>query len=568
MIARPDQCDPAQLALMLGDQLDIDVQTRVTQHLDHCEDCQAELEKLAAEQNWWNDTRSALSDEVDPELSDSSIFANPNTPHAETREAGSATELPSDDPHWVMKLLGESDDPQAIGSVDTIPIFSVIGQGGMGVVLKGRDNSLHRSLAIKLLSPMLSSSGAARQRFLREAQAAASVVHPNIVPIYAVSAERELPYLVMPFVGGGNLQQYLDRHGQLSIDRVLSIGLQVAEGLIAAHGQGIVHRDIKPANLMLDEGGFRIMLTDFGLARALDDATLTASGMVAGTPQFMSPEQALGKSVDHRSDIYSLGAVMYALATGRPPVRGDSTLDVLRRIGEEAPKPIIEVNETYPRWFQSLVNMLLNKNIEERLQSAEQVALLLRECLAHVRSPHQCPLPKELLIRRKWTLFRTKHFEIGSRFNSAPSSSFAANLASHGREVESGRAVLPKRLLPQSFAVRMRQRVFLAFAAALTLLTGAWSASLWMTDNSEHSVPTDMVQAGNSASAPLTTGPDIAPSNMPLPNSTPPINLPRSFDRATSWETSDIERRLSRAEEELRQLQLDLGSRTSASDVW
>jgi serine/threonine-protein kinase len=147
---------------------------------------------------------------------------------------------------------------------------------------------------------------------------------------------------------------------------------------------------------MLDEGGFRVMLTDFGLARALDDATLTGSGMLAGTPQFMSPEQALGKHVDHRSDIYSLGAVLYALSTGRPPIRGESTLEVLQRIGTEPPKPIIEINESYPVWFQRLVERMMAKSLDERLASADEAASLLRQSLAHVRSPHEVPLPDAL----------------------------------------------------------------------------------------------------------------------------------------------------------------------------
>ncbi len=287
-------------------------------------------------------------------------------------------------------------------------VESVVGQGGMGVVLKARDRSLQRFLAIKLLSPMLAGSGAARQRFFREARAAAAIVHPNIVPIYAVSAERSLPYLVMPYIGGGNLQHVLDTHGPLPLERSLSIGLQVAEGLAAAHQQGIVHRDIKPGNLMLDEGGFRIMITDFGLARALDDATLTGSGLLAGTPQYMSPEQARGTAIDHRSDIYSLGAVLYAMATGRPPVRGDSTLEILRRIGEEPPKSIVGINETYPVWYERLVQLLMAPHANQRPQSAEQVTELLRAALAHARSPHKTTLP--VILRTPSRLHLRGHY--------------------------------------------------------------------------------------------------------------------------------------------------------------
>lgn len=288
-----------------------------------------------------------------------------------------------------------------LGQIGGMHVDSVVGQGGMGVVLRAHDTALHRNLAVKLLSPMLASNGAARQRFLREAQAAAAVVHPNIVPIYAVSVDGKMPYLVMPYIGGGNLQQALDQTGPMPVDRALSIGLQVAEGLAAAHAQGIVHRDIKPANLLLDDGGFRVLLTDFGLARVLDNASLTASGMLAGTPMYMSPEQARGMPVDQRSDIYSLGAVLYALVTGCPPVRGESSLEMLRRLVEEDPKPIVEINETCPAWFARLVERLMCKSIEDRVQSSEDACRLLRGALAHARTPHRSALPVELQPRRR-----------------------------------------------------------------------------------------------------------------------------------------------------------------------
>ncbi len=449
MIARPEECDPGRLSRLLEDILPATEQLELTRHLDSCPHCREQLEHLTADEIWWTDTQAALSDQSttlpnalqatqlksrssmeagqplagqhatglnatggsDLAATEKQHFGSAegeNLSRAEFRETvdARASELASQEQltadHWVMALLSPSDDAQAMGQVDSMPIHSVVGQGGMGVVLKARDTSLHRFLAVKLLSPMLASSGAARQRFLREAQAAAAIVHPNIVPIYAVSTERQLPYLVMPFVAGGNLQQHLDELGPLPLERTLSIGLQVAEGLSAAHRQGIVHRDIKPANLMFDEGGFRVMLTDFGLARALDDASLTASGMVAGTPQFMSPEQARGRVVDHRSDIYSLGAVLYALATGRPPVRGDSTLDVLRRIGEDQPTPVLELNERYPSWFQRLVELLMAKDIGQRLQTAEEAAELLRACLAHARRPQKAALPQRLRVNRAW----------------------------------------------------------------------------------------------------------------------------------------------------------------------
>ena len=406
MIARKSDCDIQQLTAMLASPLDeafdANRQSAVTRHLDQCPYCRQQLERLAADQLWWDDAQQTLAD-LQSESTTSFIAGTSLSLNASNNRSPSTTS----EPHWVLSLLQPSIDPQSLGEIDGMAVESVVGQGGMGVVLKARDRSLQRYLAIKLLSPMLAGSGAARQRFFREARAAAAVVHPNIVPIYAVSAERSLPYLVMPYIAGGNLQHMLDDQGPVPLERSLSIGLQVAEGLAAAHQQGIVHRDIKPANLMLDEGGFRIMITDFGLARALDDATLTGSGLLAGTPQYMSPEQARGASIDHRSDIYSLGAVLYTMATGRPPVRGDSTLEILRRIGEEPPKSIVGINETYPVWYERLVQLLMEPQANRRPQTAEQVTELLRSALAHARSPQQTPLPvmlRRASAMRLWTV--------------------------------------------------------------------------------------------------------------------------------------------------------------------
>lgn len=411
MIARQPPCDVAQLAEMLEDRLDRSQQALVTRHLDRCAYCQQQLERLTADDTWWVDAGQTLL-ELSTDSSDASsnlsaeVTCSPSLRDKQSKLAGQPAASAQQE-HWVLALLQRTDDTNLLGKLDGLDVEAVIGQGGMGVVLKARDSSLQRHLAIKLLSPMLAGTGAARQRFFREARAAAAVVHPNIVPIYAVSTERSLPYLVMPLVAGGNLQHAIDQDGPLPLERSLSIGLQVAEGLAAAHRQGIVHRDIKPANLLLDEGGFRILITDFGLARALDDATLTGSGLLAGTPQYMSPEQARGAELDHRTDIYSLGAVLYAMATGRPPVRGASTLDVLRRIAEEQPRSIVEINPTYPLWYQRLVQLLMAAKVAERIQSAEQVAELVRGALAHARAPTQVALPAALRTPKRHWLTRT-----------------------------------------------------------------------------------------------------------------------------------------------------------------
>src|SRR5947208_9782511 len=205
----------------------------------------------------------------------------------------------------------------------------------MGVVFRAFDEKLHRVVAIKALTPQLATSSAARQRFAREARAAAAVTQDNVIDIHTVEDAGPVPYLVMQFIDGPTLQKKLDRTGQLSLKEILRIGLQIAEGLAAAHRHGLVHRDVKPANILLENGIERVKLTDFGLARAGDDASLTRPGLIAGTPRYMSPEQAEGKLVDHRSDLFSLGSVLYALCTGQPPFRADSALAILKRVCDD-----------------------------------------------------------------------------------------------------------------------------------------------------------------------------------------------------------------------------------------
>ena len=287
----------------------------------------------------------------------------------------------------MLKLLAPTDDDRMIGRLGTYEVVGVIGSGGMGVVLKAFDAALNRYVAIKVLAPHLGSSGAARKRFSREAQAAAAVVHDNVIEIHGVADADGLPYLVMPYVRGPSLQRRLDDEGPLALVEILRIAVQAATGLAAAHAQGLVHRDVKPANILLADGVERVKLTDFGLARAADDASLTRTGIIAGTPQYMSPEQARGESVDQRSDLFSLGSVLYAMCTGRAPFRAETSYGVLRRITDEEPRPIREINPDIPEWLCRIIAKLMSKQPDDRFESAREVAELLEECLAHVQQP-------------------------------------------------------------------------------------------------------------------------------------------------------------------------------------
>jgi serine/threonine protein kinase len=284
-----------------------------------------------------------------------------------------------------LDFLAPSPKPDSLGRLGHYEVLEVVGRGGMGVVFRALDDKLQRVVAIKVLAPQLATSSAARQRFVREARAAAAVTHDNVIDIHAVEDAGPAPYLVMQFIDGPTLQQKLDRSGQLPLQEVLRIGLQIAEGLAAAHRHGLVHRDVKPANILLENGIERVKLTDFGLARAGDDASLTQSGLVAGTPMFMSPEQAQGEPVDFRSDLFSLGSVLYAMCTGRPPFRAPSAVAVLKRVCEETPRPTREINPELPSWLEELVARLHAKAPADRFASAQEVADLLARHLAELQ---------------------------------------------------------------------------------------------------------------------------------------------------------------------------------------
>jgi serine/threonine-protein kinase len=200
-------------------------------------------------------------------------------------------------------------------------------------------------------------------------------------------------------VAGESLQARLDRQGPLALREILRIAYQTAAGLAAAHAQGLVHRDVKPSNILLEEGIERALLTDFGLARAADDASLTHTGYLPGTPHYMSPEQARGETVEATSDLFSLGSVIYAMCTARPPFRADTSFGVLRRITDTEPRAIREINPDIPAWLAVLVQKLLAKRPGERFATAAEAATTLEQCLAHVQQPGAVALPAVCRVR-------------------------------------------------------------------------------------------------------------------------------------------------------------------------
>ncbi|MEZ6088005.1 MAG: serine/threonine-protein kinase [Pirellulaceae bacterium] len=294
-------------------------------------------------------------------------------------------------------FLQPSEQTDSLGRFARFEVTEILGRGGMGIVLRAHDTALQRDCAIKVLAPELASSAAARKRFSREARSAAAVVHPHVVPIQTVDEHGGLPYLVMPVVNGQSLQQRIETEGPLSIIETVRIASQVADGLAAAHAQGLVHRDIKPANILLENGVERVQITDFGLARAIDDASMTRSGVIAGTPQYMSPEQAHGDAIDHRSDLFSLGSVMYFMLTGRSPFRAETTMGVLNRIGNDQPRSLRSINADVPDWLEAIVMKLLSKSRDDRFESASDVAELLQGWHAHLQSPDTAVRPNNVV---------------------------------------------------------------------------------------------------------------------------------------------------------------------------
>ncbi|TWU37851.1 Serine/threonine-protein kinase PknB [Novipirellula aureliae] len=405
MTAKQACPDPSCLRELLDGTLPENEQTELIMHLDGCVDCQARLEQAvdgSKRMDAFRRNSDAEAEDIRAELGSlitklKSEFPPADDIRSRDPELAMTCGLAPPGHDAVLKLLAPTDDERMLGRLGTYEVAGVVGSGGMGVVLKAFDGALNRYVAIKVLAPHLGGSGTARKRFSREAQAAAAVVHDNVVEIHGVADTDGLPYLVMPYVRGPSLQRRIDEDGPLALVEILRVAVQTAAGLAAAHAQGLVHRDVKPANILLADGVERVKLTDFGLARAADDASMTRTGVIAGTPQYMSPEQASGKSVDQRSDLFSLGSVLYAMCTGHAPFRAETSFGVLRRITDEDPKPIRETNPDIPEWLCRVIGKLMSKQPDDRYGSAAEVAGLLGKCLAHVQQPTTEPLPASLV---------------------------------------------------------------------------------------------------------------------------------------------------------------------------
>jgi serine/threonine protein kinase/predicted esterase len=255
-------------------------------------------------------------------------------------------------------------------------ILEEIGHGGMGVVYKAEDIKLKRSVALKFLPPELALHSEARERFIREAQAAAALDHPHICTIHEVEEAEGITYIAMAFIEGQTLRQKIAEH-PLEIGEAVDVAAQVAEGLAEAHQKGIIHRDIKSANIMITDKG-QATVMDFGLAKVLGEAMITTDAKTLGTVAYMSPEQARGETLDQRTDVWSLGVVLYEMLTGRLPFQGERETSILFSIVHEEAKPLRQINAHIPVEIQKIIDQALKKNKSERYASAAEMLKDLR----------------------------------------------------------------------------------------------------------------------------------------------------------------------------------------------
>lgn len=356
------ECQAKQIEKFLSDELTGDESSEFESHLENCPHCRQSLENFVSAPAEWDATRDLLCSSSDL----------PNWEQADDVSSVQSRELAPD-----LAILAPADDPRYVGRIGAYEVLGVIGRGGMGIVFKALDRALNRYVAIKILDPSLSSLDVARARFAREAKAMATISSEHVVPVFAVEEHRGLPFFAMEYVAGGTLESRLHRDGRLDLLAIVRISHQIAAALGAAHEQGLVHRDIKPANILLDRGIERVRVADFGLARVASEVSHTRSGMVAGTPQYMSPEQVRGDECDWHSDLFSLGCVMYAMCVGRSPFAAETPYGAMHRIVHDKPNPIREANPAIPSWLEQFILRLLEKTPSRRFESTRQVIDLL-----------------------------------------------------------------------------------------------------------------------------------------------------------------------------------------------
>ena len=367
-------------------------------HLADCTHCQNEVDMATADTWWWNEGRELIASTVKLQ-----------------KAVGAAPKLIEDkgyDPiaAEVTQLTGSFDSashPELLGRVGEYDVESLIGVGGMGAVFRAFDRELNRPIAIKFLLPRHARSVLSRQRFAREAKAIAAVSDENVIPVYRIDPNPSHPWFSMPLIEGVSLQQFVYEQGPLPPLQLVQFSKQIAAGLSAAHEKGLIHRDIKPANILVEQKDGdcgRVVVTDFGLAREESDERLTQTGMIAGTPQYMSPEQADGRKLDQRSDLFSLGSVIHFMATGEAPFHGNNQLELLKNIREAKTPAIRQHNSDIPVRLEQAIERLLSGNPDHRFQTASEVKNFFAGYEAHLSFPDSNPEPQLSRIKRSTNL--------------------------------------------------------------------------------------------------------------------------------------------------------------------
>lgn len=386
-------CGESSVVDYLNGELNLTVERAFENHLGECVECRGLLEQLAAEKGFWTDIRECLHGS--PQSSENScdyrgladsvrwlLYDQTLPVFASTEDSGEFGWH-----QWMEPPLNE----RSIGRVHHYEILSIIGRGGMGVVFLAMDTELNRLVALKTLSPEVRFHEEARLRLFREARAIALLNHPNIISIYAFESWAGVPFIVVPYIEGGNLQDYVDKQ-ELSIIERLEIAIQISDALSALHRAGVVHRDLKPSNVLVHRESGQILLSDFGLAIVTADPRITRGNAIAGTPHFMSPEQANGQEIDYRSDLFSLGSLIYWLLTKQLPFADRTNLGVLRKIVEQAATPMITGGDLRLNPVQHIVTSLLEKVPARRIESASVVAENLREYVRKLQERDLEPL--------------------------------------------------------------------------------------------------------------------------------------------------------------------------------
>ena len=370
---------------------------RIAQHLSNCPTCSA----CAAAQNE-NRSASLEMTRVAPE----NVETNPPRP-----DYDESTPALNGGEDFDLGLLSASQQFGSLGRLGNYEILGILGRGGYGIVLRAKDNTLGRQVAIKVLEQSFAGSASSRRRFMREARAAAAVNHSNVVTIHAIEEHNGIPFLVMELVAGKSLRDWIRENPKREFMDILRIGAQVAQGLAAAHAQGVIHRDVKPANIMLEDGVPRVKITDFGLARvAVENVELTSRQIAVGTPAYMAPEQFRGEGVDTRTDLFALGCVLYSMCAGHSPFHGRTVIEVAQLVNNFQPPNLADENPSVPRFLGDMVVRLLEKDPQRRYQSAAEVADVLNRYLTTFNAAPTDEIPR--LVRDGMRREKTARFGI------------------------------------------------------------------------------------------------------------------------------------------------------------